>query len=124
VYTNRPYEKLREGAESKQWIEDPETGDITLEISGDHGRQKDETSGLITESAMKEIWRINRNDPASAEVEMTWTRSMTRDGWEARSEVTAKMRGLKDQFVVEQSLTAWENDAQVFEKCWGDTIER
>ncbi|WP_120500029.1 CocE/NonD family hydrolase [Roseovarius sp. EL26] len=124
AYQTRPYKKLRQGTEAKQWHEDTETGRITLEISGDHGRQKDEVSGLVTESAMTERWSIRRGDPASAEVEMAWTRSMKRDDWEASTKVVARMRGLKDTFEIEQSLTAWENDTQVFDKSWADSIER
>ncbi|SLN40841.1 Cocaine esterase [Roseovarius albus] len=123
-YKTRPSKYLREGAESKTWSEDPQTGEIVLEISGDHGRQLDEVSGLITESALTERWSIKRDYPASAKVEMVWNRSMKRDDWEACTKVVATMRGLKDTFEVEQSLTAWENDSQVHEKSWSASIPR
>ena len=121
---SRPYERLREGSEQKEWREDPETGQIVLEISGDHGRQKDLENGLITESAVSETWKIDRNDPASAQARIIWTRSLGRNDWEVSSRVTMTMRADAEQFFIEKRLEAFEGEEKVLDRTENDAIPR
>lgn len=120
----RPYQQLKAGTERKEWRDDPETGRRVLEIFGDHGRQKDIRNGLITESTVSEKWEIAQDDPASAQVEIIWTRSLGRDDWEVSSRVTTRMQGKADHFVIEQHVEAYEGNMQVFDKRYSDTIPR
>ena len=110
--------------EHKAWHDDPDTGLITLDIQGDHGRMEDEETGVITESAVSEHWGILRHDPASAKVQMVWTRSFGRGEWEVHTRVTATMAGEKEAFVIDQRLEAWEGDAPVFDKSWSARVPR
>ena len=120
----RAYAQLKKGAERKDWVEDAETGRMTLEIFGDHGRQKDIETGLVTESSVSEKWEVTRGDSASAKVEIIWTRSLGRDDWEVSSKVTTRMRGETDYFVVEQRLEAFEGSDRVIDRLMTDRIPR
>ncbi|WP_299846612.1 CocE/NonD family hydrolase [uncultured Roseovarius sp.] len=120
----RAYEQLKPGTERKEWREDSETGRTVLEIFGDHGQQKDLENGLITDSTVSETWSIAPDDPASAAVEIIWTRSLGRDDWEVSSKVTTRMRGAPDHFVIEQRLEAFEGDVQVVDRMMTDRVPR
>ncbi|WP_306114161.1 MULTISPECIES: CocE/NonD family hydrolase [unclassified Roseovarius] len=120
----RAYQQLKTGNERKEWREDPASGRQTLEISGDHGRRLDTETGLITESAVSERWEITPTDPASAQVEITWTRSLGRGDWEVSSKVVTRMRGEADAFVVHQHVEAFEGTQKVFDRQYSDTIPR
>lgn len=120
----RPYRTQRDGAERKEWRDDPETGRRVLEIWGDHGRREDLENGLITASTVSERWEIDPADPTSARVEIIWTRSLGRGDWEVSSTVTTRMRGAADHFAVEQRLEAFENGTPVFERVFSDKIPR
>ena len=119
----RNYRNLKQGHESKRRYTDAD-GRIVLEIQGDHGRQEDVETGLITESGVSERWSIMPDDPASAEAEIIWTRSFGRGDWEVSSRVTAQMRGLRDSFEIRQRLEAWEGDALIFDRTFNERIER
>lgn len=120
----RKYRKLSPPVERKEWHEYPETGQIKLEIHGDHGRREDLENGLVTESAVTETWEILKDDPASAKVEIIWTRSLGRGDWEVSSKVVTRMRGEADQFVVEQQIQAFEGNQLILDRQMSDTIPR
>ena len=120
----RAYEEISAPIERKTWDNDPATGRMTLEIYGDHGRQKDLENGLITHSTVSERWVIDRNDAASAQVEIIWTRSLGRGDWEVSSTVTTRMRGTEDSFEIEQITEAMEGADLVFTKTEIDTVPR
>jgi len=120
----RKFRELKGGREHKAWHDNPDTGDISLEIIGEHARLEDEQTGIITESAVHEQWNITRNDPASAKVTMVWTRSFGRGDWEVRTRVTARMAGQRDAFVIDQRLEAWEGATPVFDKSWHAKVPR
>lgn len=111
----RTSRRMRDVFEDKHWNEHSD-GRITLEIIGDQGRREDDGTGLITESKVIEHWSIQRNDPTSAEVEVTWTRGLGRGNWGVRTEIVTRMRGEVDAFAIEQEIRAWEGDTLVFEK--------
>lgn len=121
--TRRACEILAEGHEDKSWTT-LEDGTRVLEITGDHGRKEDKDTGLITESKVTERWQINPDDPASAGVEMVWTRGLGRGNWGVRSEVILRMRGLQDVFAIEQEVRAWDGDTLVFEKVQNAKVPR
>lgn len=124
----RAYKKLKPASEYKKRSEDPDTGKITLKISGDHGRQEDLETGLITQSDMSETWTIERDDPASAHVEIIWNRGLARGhnpgDWNIHTRVTTQMWGKENQFVIRQKLEAFEDGKPVFEKVMQDNIDR
>ncbi len=99
-------------------------GRIVFDISGDHGRLEDLENGLITESAFSERWEINRFDPATAQVEIQWSRGLERGDWKVSTVVTTRMWGHETDFFFKQKLEAFENGELVFEKTMQDRVPR
>lgn len=121
----RAYRVLREATEAKTRNEDQNSGRITLKLTGDHGRREDLENGLITDSDMTETWEIERDNPASAHVEIIWNRGLAREGeFAVRSRVVTRMWGQEDQFFIQQKLEAWDGDTLIFEKSFQDSIDR
>ena len=81
-------------------------------------------NGLITDYTVHEVWKINTSDPSSAEVEITWTRSLGRDDWEVSSKIVTRMQGQREHFHIQQNIEAFEGDIKVFERTESDTIPR
>ncbi|MBT2132431.1 CocE/NonD family hydrolase [Aliiroseovarius lamellibrachiae] len=117
-----PTRQIEVGEEARSYrIED---GQIVLELKGDHGRQEDLDTGLVTQSAMRETWKINPVDPASAEVEIIWNRELTRGDWSVSSRVVTNMWASQTEFFVKQTLEAFERGELVFEKTMQDSVSR
>lgn len=119
----RPYHGLRPtNGEKTRTVDD--AGRITLRIHGDHGEQEDCETGLIFGSAMTEIWAIDPRDPASADVSITWTRTLGRGDWRTSTEVKTHMRGMADAFEITQTLRAGEDGTEVFRRNYAARIAR
>ena len=65
---------------------------------------------------MREFWRIHRDDPATAEVEILWERAQERAEWKVSSRILTRMKGYKEKFVFEHQIKAYEGEKLVFEK--------
>ncbi len=120
----RRYRTITEASAHREWRDDPETGRMVMEVFGTPGRMEDLENGLITEYAVQEVWKITKGDPTSAEVEITWTRSMGRGDWEVSSKVITRMRGLKGHFEIWQNTQAFEGHERVFDRTESDTVPR
>ncbi|MGB0900960.1 CocE/NonD family hydrolase [Halocynthiibacter sp.] len=120
----RPLKTRREGEEEKTWKTDPISGDFTLTIRSGRNETEDLVHGLITGSEMSEIWTIHPDDPASARVELTWDRWLTRDGMTAHSTLTTKMSTTEDHFCIVQDFRALENGEEIFKREMKDDIPR
>ena len=118
------FRTLRAPHDRKERHEDPATGTIRLSIHGDHGVREDLDGGLVTASDMAETWEIERDDPASARVEMVWNRTLSRGDWRVGSRVTTRMRGLAETFELRQTLEAFEGDELVFSRVFETSAPR
>lgn len=121
----RKQEVLKAGSATREVSTSADGTKITVTVKGDHGRIKDLESGLITESAVKEVWFIDRQDPASASVKITWKRAYERPGIaHIRTEAISEMWGLADRFKIKQSLKAWDEETLAFEKQFAAEVMR
>lgn len=120
----RPTRLLQEGHDEKRRETDPATGRITLTIVSDHGRVEDLETGLITQSAVTEIWSIDPADPATAEARIDWRRSLGRGEWHVATTAETRMTGSDDRFEIVQRLTARECGETVFDKEWRHDVPR
>ena len=117
-----PMRQITPGKDHKDYrLED---GKIILELSGDHGSHEDLETGLITQSAMRETWKIDPEDPASAQVEIVWDRGLTRGNLSVTSRVATNMWASENTFFVKQTLEAFERGELVFEKTMQDSVSR
>ncbi|MEM7441060.1 MAG: CocE/NonD family hydrolase [Pseudomonadota bacterium] len=113
----RPQTVLQEGAATKDYVVDPDTGQITTTIYGDQGRILDGLNDLITHSDRTEVWTIRPDDPTSAHVIITWNRTLARDGeFEVKTTAVAEMWGHAETFEIRTQLTAWDGEEQVFDR--------
>ena len=110
--------------EEKYWRTDPISGEITLIVRSGRNQTSDLVNGLKTGSELHEIWTIQSDEPTSAKVEITWERWLTRDDITARSVVATYMSTTANHFEVAQTLTAFKNDVQIFQKEMQDKIAR
>ncbi|MEO4001253.1 CocE/NonD family hydrolase [Mesorhizobium sp. CAU 1732] len=112
-------------AEGAKRVEtDMTTGETRIVISGTVPRTRDLTTDLVTGSQIQEIWSIRRNDPASAQVNIVWDRTMGRGDWETRTVVTTRMWADIQNFYVTQRLEAFEGERMVFHRDYQDSVPR
>ncbi|MFD2740646.1 CocE/NonD family hydrolase [Sulfitobacter aestuarii] len=115
---------LRAGHDEKRRETDPDSGIITLTIASDHGRIEDLETGLITESAVRETWRIDPADPAQAEAEIEWQRGFGRGDWLVTTQAHTRMTGGPEHFDIQQTLIAREGSEILFERTWDHQVPR
>lgn len=113
-----------EGAASKRIETDLTTGETRIIIAGTIPPTEDLTHGLTTSSSIEEIWSITRDDPASAKVRMTWDRGLGRGDWQVRSRVITSLSADAGHFHITQSLEAWEQDKQLFQREFKASVPR
>ncbi len=119
-----PVKRHGEGHEFKRIETDVATGETRIVISGNVPPTEDMTHGLITGNSVEEVWSISRDNPASARVDMVWTREMARGDWKVSTRLTTTMTGDADQFHVKQKLTAYEGETCLFERDFRTDIDR
>ncbi|GHE87959.1 peptidase S15 [Aliiroseovarius zhejiangensis] len=115
---------LRNGQDEKTRKVDEKTGRITLTISSDHGRVEDLETGIISDSAVREVWTIDPANPADAQAMITWNRSFGRAHWGVSTRAETAMRGAPDHFKITQRLVAEEDGETVFDRSWAHKVRR
>lgn len=120
----RPEELLREGDESKRLIRDADSKGVTLKIEGDGGAIKDLETGLVSATAVKEMFHIQQDDPLSACSEFRWTREMARGDWSVQVEACVKMTADAEDFILQADVRVTEDDAQIFIREWESRVPR
>lgn len=116
--------RVRDGQDSRRRETDPATGRITLTMASDHGRIEDLETGLITESAVTEVYAINPLDPATAEIHIVWHRGFGRGDWFVTTRAETRMTGARDHFDLIQRLSAKDGETPVFDKEWCHRLQR
>jgi uncharacterized protein len=117
-------DELREPSNQRDFSIDPLTSEALLAITDDFGVMRDLEHGLETGSIARETWRIHPSDPRSARGETHWTQTLSRGGWQVRTEAYASMRCDAGMFHLTGRVEAYENDEQVFAKDFSESIPR
>jgi putative CocE/NonD family hydrolase len=110
--------------ESKTVSFDYATGEQVIEIKGNTPRTQDLTHGLFTGSDITETWRICRDNPATANVQMTWNREMGRDAWRVHTRFETNTSADAGNFYITQRLRAWEGQTLLFDRETQNTVPR
>jgi len=95
-----------------------------LEVINDQGLYAHEYTGLKVGAHAREWYRSIGNDHGSVEGETRWTRTLSREGWNIRTETRTLMRSDTENFYLEGDLDAFEDDDRVFCRTWSRTIPR
>jgi hypothetical protein len=93
-------------------------------IFNDAGENRDLAHGLISGSTTHETWSIHPDDPQSATADIRWEQSGGRNDWRTRTVAEMEMRCDRNWFYLIATLSATENDDQVFERKWSERIAR
>lgn len=117
-------EMLRESHSRRDTERDPQTGIMTITIDNDFGERRDADHGLVAGSRTLEHWRIHPGDPLSAHVEIRWEQTGGRDDWQWRTNVFVQMHGDATHFHIEARLRACENQCEIFQRKFADSIPR
>lgn len=113
----------RPGSWSRQTQTDLATGRHTLTIRDDTG-DTIEPHGLTHGETVEEIWEIVPDDPLSARATIRWEQRLSRGDWRVRTLVETMMTGTEAQLRMTARLTAWEGEAQVFQRDWDEVVPR
>ena len=72
------------------------------------------------------IWTrsIREGAPNSSVWAVEWTRSMKRSDWNIRTASTVELSSTADHFRVKESITAWNDDKEIFRREWDTLIRR
>ena len=117
-------EVLREAAHSRIVEQDQATGETRLTIIDDFGETRNQAHGLATGQIAREVLHIHPDDPLSAQVEIHWTETLSRNDWSVRTESYSAMISDREAFRVTGRVEAYEGAAKVFERAWDETIAR
>lgn len=101
-----------------------ETGEWTLQIVDDFGRQVMSDIGLEIYGAGRETYRILPDDPLSARMETHWTEERKRGKWHVRTETYGRLEATRTHWIVWGKIEAYEGKKKVFEKEFSEHIER
>jgi putative CocE/NonD family hydrolase len=117
-------EVLREGVSSRKTVEDAYTGMLTTEILDDFGTLRYANHGLEVDQVATERYSILPKDPTSAEVDTSWTHTVSRENWQYRVESHQKLRCDTSYFYLDAEQIAWEGDKEVHRNSWSEKIDR
>ncbi|MEM9773653.1 MAG: CocE/NonD family hydrolase [Chloroflexota bacterium] len=118
-----PLETLREGENRREWSTDLR-GRKFYTRTDDEGRIKFLDHGLEKEAKAVEVYSILPDDPLSGRVEIIHEEEVERGDWRVTIKTVSRMSCDADNFYVENRLTTFENDKQVFDRSWEKAIER
>ena len=119
-----PVEQLR-APTRRQWIErDLVNGVTTFHLVKDEGATRLLGSGMEVDNRSEETFTIHDGEPLSAEQTVTHRLAYRRGDWSVRIETHSRLTADADQFLVSNSLDAYEGHTRVFARRWTKQIPR
>src|SRR5699024_3674083 len=96
-----------------------------LEDFSDEGERILLSNGIRHGSINKNTYTIKSGDPLSAKVECDWELTVGRGkDWNTKLVTNSVMTSDKDYFYLENTLLAYLNDEEFFERTWKEKIAR
>ncbi|MEM9778045.1 MAG: CocE/NonD family hydrolase C-terminal non-catalytic domain-containing protein, partial [Chloroflexota bacterium] len=89
-----------------------------VEILDYYGEIEYVDNGMVNLGIKRERFEIGWLDHLSAEHHLHWTHMLRRGEWQVSTETKAKMTCDKNYFYLQVSITAFEQDAEVWRKIW------
>lgn len=96
----------------------------TLEDLSDEGERRLLLNNINHGSINKNTYTIKENDPTSASVKCEWELNVGRDNWQTKLKTNSEMTCDKTKFYLTNTMTAFENNKEVFNKTWKTEIPR
>ncbi|AWB49740.1 peptidase S15 [Gemmobacter aquarius] len=104
--------------------EDMLAGTRALVVETDEGAFENLSHGLVADETLTERWEVRPDDPLSARATHVWEQRRSRGGWSVRTRAEAEMTATATHLRMTARLTAWEGEAQVFDRVWDDEVLR
>jgi hypothetical protein len=118
------YDQLTPGSASRRNSRSEDGATVTTSISGDTGEIVHPTNGMVWREIHESNGTITAGDPLSVACDEQRTVIRRRSGIETRCIARGRLTATADAWRVEASLTAFENDVEVFARTWSQDIER
>ena len=115
---------LSEGRGSRVVTQDVNPDRVESVAEHDSGMERFDAIGVAVGVAVTERYRIVGDDPLTAHGSLAWAIRRERADWRVRIEATMELTCTAQAFVVDQSLAAFEGDAQVYAQSWHREIPR
>lgn len=117
-------ETIRSGNRTQKIHHNPVEGVWELEDFSDEGERKLPENGLVFGSTNNNIYTIKENDPLSAQAQCEWVLKVGRDDWMTTLKSYSDMTCDETMFYLTNTMIAYENEEQIFEKTWKKEIPR
>jgi predicted acyl esterase len=91
---------------------------------GDMCIERIDRIGLELGTQYKSRFHVEEDDPLSAEAELRQIRTMSRDAWQIRIETHMRLSCMRDTFLLQGGLRAWEGANEVCHREWDRSIPR
>jgi uncharacterized protein len=117
-------ERRQEPSNQRDYSTDPKSGEAVLTIKDDFGVACDLDHGLEIGGVARETWRIHPEDPLSARGQAHWTQTLSRSGWNVRTEAFTSMWSDAELFHLTGRLEAYESGRLLFSKDFSQSIRR
>ena len=109
-----PHEILRSGGRSRTITEDPLTGTTTVTVNRERASYRMPALGLTFEANAGETYSITEAAPNAARAETQAVWSLTREGWQVRTETAVTVTSTETSFTVTARILAFEGSEPVF----------
>ena len=109
-----PHEILRSGGRSRTITEDPLTGTTTVTVNRERASYRLPALGLTFEANAGETYSITEAAPNAARAETQAVWSLTREGWQVRTETAVTVTSTETSFTVTARILAFEGSEPVF----------
>lgn len=96
----------------------------TLEDLSDEGERRLLSNNMNYGSINKNAYIIKENDPTSAAVKCEWELKVGKDKWQTKLKADSEMSCDKTKFYLTNTMIAFENDEEIFNKTWKTEIIR
>lgn len=117
-------EIVREETRTREVIHNTILDEWKLVDFSDEGERLLLFNGIRHGSENKNTYIIRSNDPLSASVQCEWELTVGRDDWETKLVTCSVMTSDEDNFYVTNTLTAYYNGEEYFNRTWKKEIRR
>ncbi|WP_010531820.1 CocE/NonD family hydrolase [Lentibacillus jeotgali] len=117
-------EILREEERTRDLIHDTVNDVWTLYDYSDEGERRLPDNNMEYGSINKNTYTIKGNDPLSAHVTCEWDLKVGRGEWQTRLKTYSEMTSDATTFYLTNTITAFENEEEIFNKTWKKEIPR
>lgn len=117
-------EILRDENRTRKVIHDTILDEWKLEDVSDEGERRLLSNGIEHGSVNKNTYTIRENDPLSARAQCEWELTVGREDWQTKLCTKSTMTSDETMFYLTNTMTAFENQKEIFHKTWKEQISR